>query len=292
MRNKALLEIARTEPLIKEVIASELDDPCNLMLGIGLANCKVSYGLPLDSLSMIFVAELLRRKLDIGRNYLLIADSCACQNGVQREDVNRLAENERRIFQNVVDCFGFDNWEITRTSELEEGNKEFALILEEVREAKIPEQYEALQHKTRRPFPNEYVARQLSEMHLLRTRFDAKIKVGWKMPGSTLDERVFDSLYTEIFGQDMSFVYVECGKTLNPKKPNAPPYLASDSGERIILTRGESVETKLNGEEDERIKDYRSLLGRIGGLYKKLLCGFTTEEVAQNIIDKVCYDAI
>ena len=289
---KDLFDVSRTEPLIKEVVVSDVDQPCNLMLGIGLANCKVSEGLQIDSLSMVFVSELLKRELDIERNYLLIADSCACQNGVQREDVDRLAEKERRIFGNLVDCFGFTNWEIMRASEIEEGNKEFALILEDVRGTKISEEYKGLQHKTRIPFPNDYVARQLSEMRLLRKRFDAKIKVDWKMPGSTLDERVFDSLYTQIFGQDMSFVYVECGKTLNPEKPNAPPYLASNSRERIILAKGESVGRKLDLAEDERAKDYRSFLGRIGGLYKKLLCGFTAEDVAQNIIDRICYDVV
>ena len=122
---KDLFDVSRTEPLIKEVVVSDVDQPCNLMLGIGLANCKVSEGLPIDSLSMVFVSELLKRELDIERNYLLIADSCACQNGVQREDVDRLAEKERRIFGNLVDCFGFTNWEIMRSSEIEEGNKEF-----------------------------------------------------------------------------------------------------------------------------------------------------------------------
>ena len=292
MRNKTLPEIAKTEPLIKEVVTSELDGPCNLLVGIGLANSKVSSGLPVDSLSMVFVSELLKRELNLGRNYLLIADSCACQNSVQRGDVNHLAERERRIFRNVIDRFGFANWEIIRASEIEEGNMEFSSILEEVRETRINDEYEAFQHKTKRSLPNEYTAMQLSEMRLFRRRFDAKIKVGWSMPGSALDERKFDALYTEMFGSDMAFVYAECGKTLDPEKPNAPPYLLSEPAHRIVLDRDEDVRTKMNAGNECRARDYRSFLGRVGGLYKKLMLGFSPDEVAQNIINRICYDVV
>ncbi len=287
---KDLLEVSRTEPLIKEVVVSDLSPSCNLMLGIGLANCKVSDGLPFDSLGMVFVAEFLKRELNLGKNYLLIADSCALQNGVDKEQLNRLAQKEKAIFERIVDQF--ENWEIFRASELEEGNREFDEILDSVRRTRVPEKYRQLQDRNREPFPNEYVSKQLSEMRLLRTRSDTKIKVGWKMPGSTFDERVFDSLYTEIFGQDMSFVYVECGKTLNPEKPNAPPYLSGNSRERIILDVDEKVVEKVELSEEKATKDYRAFLGRISGLYKKLICGFTAEETAQKIIDRVCYGIV
>lgn len=50
------------------------------------------------------------------------------------------------------------------------------------------------------------------------------------------DERYFDQIYEETFGDNMSFIYSKAGRTADPKMHKVSPHTATSDEYRILLS--------------------------------------------------------
>ena len=62
---------------------------------------------------------------------------------------------------------------------------------------------------------------------------------------ATLDERYFDARFADWVGADIGFAYGRPGRTLDPRRPLAAPYLAFDPAHRLLLAPDELAGSKL-----------------------------------------------
>ncbi len=87
------------------------------------------------------------------------------------------------------------------------------------------------------------------------------MKVGWTIGSSSkssgrFDEEAFDRFYIEMFpaGKQLRFLYALPGRTLDPTKAKAAPYLDFESRARVLLEDNEDVQSKLDACSHEATK--------------------------------------
>ena len=238
--------------------------------GVGVSNGAPSRGLPVDVLAMVLAQEMIRRTLGQRRSRILVADTNALRCGFDELAVRRVASNVERTLAAVV--------------------RQWKLPVDVFRASTHPRQREIdMLARTLARSPetsNPYVAEQLAQMELMR-REGAAIKLGWTLSSSTHDEAYFDSRFARTFPVAPTFVYAIGGRTLDPRKPRACPYLCDDPSSRVLLRRGEDVRTKLS-EGGAAARGYRRLLGKIARAHARLIGGLDPrrpEDTIQAIID-------
>jgi hypothetical protein len=235
--------------------------------GVGVAADSASCGLPVDVLILVFAQEMVRRELGHPKSAILIADSNACDAGVPRLDVHRAAASAQAPLEALIDCFGFPV-EIRRASTLAPASE-------------IESKQAALE------IDNGYIAQQLVQTEIMRER-GAGVKVGWALSACTYDETYFDRLYTSRFGHRVSFTYTIGGRTLNPQRPRACPYLCREPRERLLLGSPENAVRKLYEDTSaSAAKGYQRLLGKLARAYRHLTGNDpgTPESFLQFVVD-------
>jgi len=235
------------EPVIS---AQALQSSTSTWFGVGVAADDASCGLPVDVLILLFAQEMVRRELGLAKSWILIADSNACNAGVPRLDVHRAASLAQAPLEALVDRFGFPV-EIRRSSSLAPASE-------------MARRQDALQ------IDNGYVAQQLVQTEIMRAR-GAAIKVGWALSACTYDETYFDRLYRNRFGEQATFVYTVGGRTLNPQRPRACPYLCREPADRLLLGTKENSVRKLYTDADSpAVRGYRRLIAKLARAYRHL----------------------
>lgn|GEM_PF-1291160 len=235
------------EPVIS---AQALESSTSTWFGVGVAADDASCGLPVDVLILLFAQEMVRRELGLTKSSILIADSNACHAGVPRLDVHRAASLAQAPLEALVERFGFPV-DIRRSSSLAPASE-------------MEREQEALQ------IENGYVAQQLVQTEIMRTR-GAAIKVGWALSACTYDETYFDRLYTNRFGEQATFVYTIGGRTLNPQRPRACPYLCREPGDRLLLGTKENAVRKLYADAaSPAVRGYQRLIAKLARAYRHL----------------------
>ena len=197
----------------------------SLYFGIGICNRdSLSLGLPIDVLSMLLVSEEVAEQ-----KHILIADSHANGNGFSEDKISKIANTTREILYRTLSRLGFDRWEIVLASEIDR-SPDYQIILGKINE------------------PNEYVRRELADIEWFRSR-GVGLKLGWSLQGDRdSSETFFDRKYSELFGEEMSFLYVVPGATLDPKSSRAAPYFCKDEKNRILLSSDKQVEKLASAE--------------------------------------------
>ena len=233
------------------VIAQEsLASTTSVWFGVGVAAEDASCGLPVDVLVLVFAQEMVRRELGLAKSSILIADSNACNAGVPRLDVHRAASLAQAPLEALVDLFGFPV-DIRRSSSLAPASE-------------VERKQNALE------IDNGYVAQQLVQTEIMRTR-GAAVKVGWALSAATYDETYFDRLYRNRFGNHVTFAYTIGGRTLNPQRPRACPYLCREPQNRLLLGTKENAVRKLyNDPASPAARGYRRLVGKLSRAYHHL----------------------
>jgi hypothetical protein len=235
------------EPVIS---TQSLESTTSTWFGVGVAADDASCGLPVDVLVLLFAQEMVRRELGLTKSSILIADSNACNAGVPRLDVHRAASLAQAPLEALVDRFGFPV-DVRRSSSLapasEMERKQAALGID-----------------------NGYVAQQLVQTEIMRTR-GAAVKVGWALSACTYDETYFDRLYRNRFGDQVTFAYTIGGRTLNPQRPRACPYLCREPRDRMLLGTKENAVRKLYTDAaPPAVRGYRRLIGKLARAYRHL----------------------
>jgi hypothetical protein len=201
-------------------------------------------------LILVLAQEMVRRQLGLAKSSILIADSNACNAGVPRLDVHRAASLAQAPLEALVDRFGFPV-DIRRSSQLAPASE-------------VERKQEALE------IENGYVAQQLVQTEIMRTR-GAAVKVGWALSACTYDETYFDRLYRNRFGDQVTFAYTIGGRTLNPQRPRACPYLCREPQDRLLLGTKENAVRKLYSDAaSPAARGYRRLIGKLARAYHHL----------------------
>jgi hypothetical protein len=227
-----------------------LESATSTWFGLGVAADDASCGLPVDVLILVFAQEMVRRELGLAKSSILIADSNACNAGVPRLDVHRAASLAQGPLEALVERFGFPV-HIRRSSSLAPASE-------------IERQQQALE------IENGYVAQQLVQTEIMRTR-GAAVKIGWALSACTYDETYFDRLYRNRFGEGVSFAYTIGGRTLNPQRPRACPYLCREPRDRLLLGVKENAVRKLYSDPDSpAVRGYRRLVAKLARAYYHL----------------------
>lgn len=286
-QTELLKKIVLNEPLIEsrpslEGISNEgVKSGGSIYYGTGLCTTKeASVNLPFDVLSMVLVAERLRRQLGMNMVYHHIADTHALANPFfTPEQVNENTKRVQETIETVVSNLGLTNFKVVLSSSFDQSAE-----------------YQALGAGINTEL-NEYIQRELTDM-LWYGGKGVVLKIGWIIQAgeTTLgyDERLFDREFTEMFGKGLSFIYLKAGRTLDHKKPKASPYISTQGEKRLLLRKDENVFEKFVAAEIEFgnrnfngargyfidiIRAYEKLFGSLGNL--------TIEEKIQTIIDNV-----
>lgn len=235
------------EPVISR---SALRSTTSTWFGVGVAADDASCGLPVDVLILVFAQEMARRELGLSASSILIADSNACNAGVPRLDVHRAASLAQAPLEALIERFGFPV-EIRRSSSLAPSD-------------------EVEQRQGALGIDNGYVAQQLVQTEIMRER-GAAVKVGWALSACTYDETYFDRLYRNRFGDGVTFVYTIGGRTLNPQRPRACPYLCREPRDRLLLgTRENAVRKLYSDRSSPAMRGYLRLIAKLARAYQHL----------------------
>lgn len=235
------------EPVIS---VQALASATSTWFGLGVAADHASRGLPVDVLILVFAQEMVRRELGLAKSSILVADSNAYRAGVPRIDVHRAASLAQAPLEALIERFGFPV-DILRSSSLAPASS-------------VERQQEALD------IDNPYVAQQLVQTEIMRIH-GAAVKIGWALSACTYDETYFDRLYRCSYGDGVTFVYTIGGRTLDPQRPRACPYLCREPQDRLLLGRKEDVIRRLYADPDSPVaRGYRRLIGKLARAYRHL----------------------
>jgi hypothetical protein len=209
--------------------------PQAVTLGIGLASqTTLGRGLPFDVLGMLLPAEQVRRAAGAERVVVLIADRHAMSNGFAQHRVRSQAREVARMLDAV--------------------RRALRLPLDFVYAETMHQDpsYKRIHDRVcaRAGAAHPYVTLQVADTEYLRRRHGSIVKVGWvlgrKQSANTRDERFFDERFRAWLGDEVGFAYCDAGRTLDPLRPKAAPYIVLDPARRLLLTADEAVQTKLS----------------------------------------------
>ena len=164
--------------------------------------------------------------------YVLIADTHAITNGLDHTSVDVLAGQYRETLERTLENLGFNGWQVIRASEIDQ-TSEYRDLLYTVNE------------------PNDYVARELTDMLWFNQEHGVNLKIGWVLKGGKRDETSFDRKFQLQFDNDLGFIYIVPGRTLNPRRLHAAPYFCLNPKERIMLKEDEDVADKISSAKEK-----------------------------------------
>jgi hypothetical protein len=215
-------------------MAAIRERPRVVTLGIGLASQRtLSWGLPFDVLGMLLPAEQVRRAAGAERVVVLIADRHAVSNGFARQRVEHRAREVARMLDAVRGALGLP-FDIVQ-AEMMHQDPSYERIHERVRASAGA--------------THPYVTLEVADTEYLRRIYGSIVKLGWVLgrgpARDALDERFFDERFRGWLGAEVGFAYCAAGRTLDPRRPRAAPYLVFDPAQRLLLRPDEPVERKL-----------------------------------------------
>jgi hypothetical protein len=278
-QNEALIEAEPSLPLLQENVGHAPGG--SIYYGTGVTTPKaISVGLPFDTLGMVFTAEKLRRACDFDQVFHHIADTHAATNDwIDEAEVDRIAAAAATTLKRVTANLGLTKFRVVRSSSFDSKPAYLDLV----------QQFDASAE-------HEYVRREMADMEWYRTQHDVRLKIGWIIQARStelgFDERRFDREYLKLEGPKISFLYCKPGRTFDPSRPKASPYVAIAGESRLMLAPGLDVAALLaeavQRTGDQQLGGARKHLSQIVRLYEQLfepLGKVPTEEKLQHVLD-------
>jgi len=210
--------------------------PTAVMLGIGLCTPDtLTLAMPYDLLGLILPAERVRRAVGASTIVALVADTHARTTGFDDRAVEHRARAAVSALLRVRARFGLDSLCVVRASRLHATTR----YREWLRTARA----------RGGPHASPYLVRQVADVACLDERLGSIVKLGW-MVGAKRDDAVGDEAAFDRWVEPWSrrrpvFTYVRAGRTLDPERPKAPPYVEVEPPLRITLGPDERVAEKL-----------------------------------------------
>ncbi len=266
VKNEALIEAGPTLAMLHDNVTETPGG--SLYYGTGLTTPNaISVGLPFDVLGMVLTAEKLRRAGEFDNIYHHIADTHAKTNEwISPEAVDKRAAQVVATLESVKHNLELDNFFPVLSSSFD-SEPEYLNLVTSFDSSK----------------EHEYVRREMADMEWYRTKYGVKLKLGWVIQASEtdmgFDERRFDREYARFKGDALSFVYTKPGRTYDPSRPKASPYIKIQDETRLLLNPNENVTEilenaveKANG--DKHLGGARKHLESVVRLYESLYGSF------------------
>lgn len=243
------IELLDTRTQRTEAPLTPPPDARTIWFGLGLSGDEATKALPIDVLALVFVQERLRRTFGFANSEVLLADTNALRSGIAALQVHRARARAQHVLSEIA--------------------RRLDLPLRVLRASELPIEPVDLGEP---PPDGAYLFEQLHQMEQMRRR-GASVKLGWALSSSRLDERYFDEAFAARRRETPLFIYTVGGRTLDPRRPRACPYLCRDRSARILLEPGEQVREKLDAADPRAARGYRRLLGKIARAQAWLLGG-------------------
>lgn len=228
LSNEPLIEAGVSRAFIHWPSLQHSEDK-TLFFGVGLCTAKQpAVAVPFDILSFFFVAERLKRFFKLSKVLVLIADVHAKTNAFMTpEIVTKTRRNVSTTLQKIVHNFSLPNFEIVSASEVHQ-LESFQSVLEH-----LP------------PITNQYLRQELADIIWFTKHEHLGIKLGWAIDNSLEpsghDERFFDAQLRAIQDIPISFIFTGAGRTFDPNKPKASPYISATGDHRLLIQPHEDV---------------------------------------------------
>jgi tyrosyl-tRNA synthetase len=280
VKNEYLIETKPSLQMLGKSLNSQEGKEKSIYYGTGIATPEaLSIGLPFDILGIAFLNEKIRREAGFHKVYHHVADTHAKTNvWAKAEEVEKKGKEVQATLTKVFKNLGLDNFEVILSSSFDQKSD-----------------YEQLLEEFKTSDKHDYVKHEMADMEWYRREKNVVLKTGWIIQAKETrigsDERLFDREYRKFKGEDsMSFIYVKAGKTLDPDRPKASPYIQIPGENRLLLEKNEDVRKKFEIAKDktpstinhieEIIQLYEELFGSLGDL--------TIEEKVEAILS-VCF---
>ena len=285
-----LANVIEQDPLIvsrpsRPAVSMFRTAPRAVYLGVGLCTrSQLSAALPIDLLGMVLPAEAVRRAVGASQLLVLVADAHAMTNHLPPEGVERRARVTVSVLARIARRLRLSRLVVVRASALER-QAEFQSILRSVRRS-AGDRY------------HPYVLQQVTDVAYFTRSLGPVVKVGWTLglgrssPGT--DETSFDRLVAPLSGTRAAYVYCWPGRTLDPARGRAPPYVVIDPDRRVLLHGREDVSGKLARAEREDGRStrraLRNHLRRLAAGYARVigpLPGGSVEQRVQSMLSRI-----
>lgn len=255
--------------------------PGAVMVGIGLCTPDaLTAAMPFDLLGLLLPAEQLRRLTDASTLVALVADTHARSTGFDDGAIEARARAAVSALLRLRARLGLDALCVVRASRLHATTRyrEWLRTVQARAGARV----------------SPYLVRQVADVACLDERLGGIAKVGW-MVGRDRDDAISDEAAFDRWVEPWSrrrplFGYVRAGRTLDPSRTKASPYVELDPSVRIRWAPDEDVRRKLAaGGDASAANGVKNHLRAITRSYSRLVEPLEgpVESRAQAILDRV-----
>lgn len=255
--------------------------PGAVMVGVGLCTPDaLTTAMPFDLLGLLLPAEQLRRAVGATAVVTLVADTHAHDTGFDPATIESRAKAAVQALLRVRARLGLEAMCVVRASRLHATTR-------------YREWFRTVQARAGTEV-SPYLVRQVADVACLDDRLGGIVKLGWMVgrdrEDAIGDEAAFDRWVEPWSRRRPLFAYARAGRTLDPARRKAPPYIELDPDRRVTLSPSERVEDKLARAPDAEARNgVENHLRAIGNTFAR-----TIEPVrgpaaarAQRILDRL-----
>ena len=255
--------------------------PGAVMVGIGLCTPDaLTTAMPFDLLGLLLPAEQLRRALDATTVVALVADTHAHATGFEPSAIESRARSAVHALLRMRARLGLHALCVVRASRFHATTR-------------YREWLRTVQARAGTDV-SPYLVRQVADVACLDDRLGGIVKLGW-MVGRDRDDAIGDEAAFDRWVEPWSrrrplFAYARAGRTLDPARLKAPPYIELDPDRRVTLAPGERVADKLATAPDVEAKNgVENHLRAIGNTFARTVAPLPGPAAvrAQGILDRL-----
>jgi hypothetical protein len=255
--------------------------PNAVMVGIGLCTPDaLTTAMPFDVLGLLLPAERIRRALDATTVVALVADTHAHVTGFEPSAIECRARAAVHALIRLRARLDLQAMCVVRASRLHATTR-------------YREWLRTVQARAGTDV-SSYLVRQVADVACLDDRLGGIVKLGW-MVGRDRDDAIGDEAAFDRWVGPWSrrrplFAYARAGRTLDPTRLKAPPYIELDPGRRVTLAPGERVADKLAAATDlEARNGVENHLRAIGNTFARTVAPVPGPAAAraQRILDRL-----
>lgn len=253
----------------------------SLFFGVGLCTSKLpAVAIPFDILSLFLLAEKLRRELVLDSVFVLIADEHAKTNSFMTDEIiQKLTNSMTATFTTIIRNLRLAHFQVLKSSSIHK-DPHFQSILHSITS-----------------LPNEYLRREIADLTWFTHTKNVRLKLGWSIDNDPVpkghDERFFDTQIRHSSSLPLSFLHCKAGRTFDPHRLKASPYIAVANEQRILLSPNEHVKEQIvaianDATNAEPVAGVRTHLSLIVRLFESLFIRIpkqTLDEKVQFIIE-------
>lgn len=269
---------------------TEFENSPHLFFGMGGGSKALCKGLPFDVLTMILTGENIRRKMNIGKCRILLANRITYTNipknaEFSKESIDRVMTAERDIINLILKKFGIsDYWEAFLQTDIEnvigkEAKKQYEEMIEQGDKSKI--------------VGGHHYSIEMADIYALVGREQGGIKLGWFIRnldkvngGYIMDEQPFHARFVLFMAKQnmknkVTLAYANAGARLYPgptgELEKESPYICYQPDNRLLLSPFEKPIEKLKKATLAggafQYKYYRNFINGIIDLFENLVLG-------------------